>query len=98
MRGRHDGNAARNPCPMGTLPYLKNNFRELPMTTDLRPVHVDAPVDPGNRGKITAGIIVLLGILALGGYGYSQGMFNPSSAVPDSRLPQASMPHNAPNG
>jgi len=64
--------------------------------SDLRPVHVDASIDPGNRGKIAAGVIVVLAILALGGYGYSQGMFKPSSAVPDSRLPQASMPANAP--
>jgi hypothetical protein len=65
--------------------------------SDLRPVHVDAPIDPGNQGKIAAGVIVLLAILALGGYGYSQGMFKPSSAVPDSRLPQGSMPANAPH-
>jgi len=66
--------------------------------SDLRPVHVDTPIDPGNKSKIAAGVIVLLGILALGGYGYSRGMFNPSSAVSDSRLPQASMPANAPKG
>ena len=59
---------------------------------DLRPVHVDAPIDPGNKGKITAGVIVILAILGLGFYGYSQGFFNPSSAVSDSQLPQPSMP------
>ena len=66
---------------------------------DLRPVHVglENKIDPGNKGKIVAGVIVVLGILALGGYGYSQGMFNPSSAVSDSRLPAPSMPANAPN-
>jgi len=70
------------------------------MTTtqnNLRPLHVDAPIDPGNKSKIAAGVIVLLVVLALGGYGYSQGMFKPSSAVSDSRLPQPSMPVNAPN-
>ena len=63
---------------------------------DLRPVHTDLEktVDPGNTAKITGGVIVLLGLLALGGYGYANGMFH-GQAVPDSRLPQASLPHNA---
>ena len=68
------------------------------MNSDLRPVHVDAPIDPGNKGKITAGIIVVLAILAVGGYTYSQGMWHIGSnvAYSDSRLPQPSMPFNAP--
>lgn len=65
--------------------------------SDLRPVHldVDKQLDPNNAAKITGGVIVLAAILALGGYGYSTGMFH-SQPVPDSRLPQASLPHNAP--
>jgi hypothetical protein len=68
------------------------------MMSDLRPVHVDTDkkFDPNNTAKITGGVIVLLGILALGGYGYSTGAFH-SQPVPDSRLPQASLPHNMPN-
>jgi len=29
--------------------------------SDLRPVHVSADIDPGNKGKIIAGIIVAAG-------------------------------------
>lgn len=67
--------------------------------SDLRPVHTDTDktLDPGNRAKIIGGVIVLAGVLALGGYGYSTGMFH-GQPVPDSRLPQASLPHNAPHG
>ncbi|HWC63064.1 MAG TPA: hypothetical protein VG501_05530 [Rhizomicrobium sp.] len=65
--------------------------------TDLRPVHVDIDTDPNNRGKIIAGAIVLLAVVAIGGFGYQAGWFHVThEAVPDSRLPQASMPLNAP--
>ena len=65
----------------------------------LRPLHVDVDkkLDPGNRAKIIGGTIVVLAVLALGGYGYSTGMFK-GQPVPDNRLPQATLPHNAPNG
>jgi hypothetical protein len=65
--------------------------------SDLRPVHVDMNTDPNNRGKIIAGAIVLLAIIAIGGFGYQAGWFHGMhQAVPDSRLPQASMPLNTP--
>ena len=65
--------------------------------SDLRPVHIDLDkrLDPKSTAKITGGVIVLLGILALAGYGYSTGMFK-GQPVPDNRLPQASLPHNMP--
>ncbi len=68
--------------------------------SDLRPVHTDAEktIDPGNRSKITGAVIVALAVLALGSYGYSQGMFKPLVPFPDSRLPQATLPHNMPKG
>jgi hypothetical protein len=65
--------------------------------SDLRPVHVEEKLDPGNTGKMTAGALVLLAVLVLGGYGYHIGMFSPQSAVSDSQLPQPSLPHNATN-
>ena len=65
--------------------------------SDLRPVHVAINPDPGNRGKIIAGAVVILAILGIGGFGYQAGWFHvPHEAVPDSRLPQASMPLNMP--
>jgi hypothetical protein len=61
--------------------------------SDLRPVHVPSPIDPGNQGKIIAGVIVALAIIALGIFGFEAGWFHGlHQAVPDSRLPQASMP------
>jgi hypothetical protein len=67
--------------------------------SDLRLNHIDSDkeMDPKNTAKITGGVIVLLAILGLGFYGYSTGMFH-GQPVPDSRLPQASLPHNMPNG
>jgi hypothetical protein len=68
--------------------------------SDLRKLHIDAPIDPGNKSKLTAVLLVLLAILGISGYTYSQGdwHFHSTVAVPDSRLPQANMPKNAPNG
>jgi hypothetical protein len=67
------------------------------MMSDLRPVHVVINTDPNNRGKIIAGVIVVLAIIGVGGFGYQAGWFHIThQAVPDSRLPQASMPLNAP--
>jgi hypothetical protein len=61
--------------------------------SDLRPVHVPTTIDPGNQGKIVAGVIVALAIIALGIFGFEAGWFHGlHQAVPDSRLPQASMP------
>jgi hypothetical protein len=60
--------------------------------SDLRPVHVQAQLDPGNRGKTIAGIIVVLAILVIGAIGWQAGWFKGPEAVPDSALPQASMP------
>lgn len=66
--------------------------------SDLRTVHVPTTIDPGNQGKIIAGVIVALVIIALGIFGFEAGWFNGlHQAVPDSRLPQASMPLNAPS-
>ena len=57
--------------------------------SDLRKLHTEAPIDPGNKGKLTAGLLVLIAILGIGGYTYSQGdwHFHSTIAVPDSRLP-----------
>jgi hypothetical protein len=61
--------------------------------SDLRPVHVGIDMDPNNRGKVIAGAILLLAIIAIGGFGYQAGWFHVTHpAVPDNRLPQASMP------
>jgi hypothetical protein len=65
--------------------------------TDLRPVHVAINTDPNNRGKLIAGVVVVLAIIAIGSFGYQAGWFHGThTAVPDNRLPQASMPVNAP--
>ena len=61
--------------------------------SDLRPVHVPSDIDPGNQGKIIAGILVALVIIVIGAFGLQAGWWNGlHQAVPDSRLPQASMP------
>jgi hypothetical protein len=60
--------------------------------SDLRPVHVPAQIDPGNQGKIIAGIIVALALIVIGAFGWQAGWFRQHQAVPDSALPQASMP------
>jgi hypothetical protein len=65
--------------------------------SDLRSTHVDTSIDPGNHGKIIAGMIVALVILMIGAVGWQAGWWHVAHpAVPDSRLPQASMPLNAP--
>ncbi len=67
--------------------------------SDLRPVHRDANIDPGNQGKIIAGVIVALVILIIAGFGWQAGWWKGlSEPVPDSRLPQASMPVIPPRG
>jgi hypothetical protein len=66
--------------------------------SDLRPVHVGLKTDPNNTGKMIAGAIVLLAIIGIGGFGYQAGWFHGThEAVPDSSLPQASMPLNMPS-
>lgn len=65
--------------------------------SDLRNVHVATNIDPGNRGKIIAGILVALVIIAIGAFGWRAGWWNGlHEAVPDQNLPQASMPVTAP--
>ena len=65
--------------------------------SDLRPFHVPSDIDPGKRGKIIAGIVVALAIIVMGAIGWQAGWWRGiHEAVPDSSLPQASMPLNAP--
>ena len=65
--------------------------------SDLRPVHVDSRIDPGNMGKTVAGLIVALAILVIAGFGWHAGWWKGNNeAVPNQDLPQASMPLNAP--
>ena len=67
--------------------------------SDLRPVHVKVKTDPNNTGKLTAGTIVVLAIIGIAGFGYHAGWFHGMNpAVPDDRLPQASMPVVPNNG
>jgi hypothetical protein len=61
--------------------------------SDLRPIHTDTNIDPNNQGKVIAGAIVIVAILGIGVFGYQAGWFHGQHlAVPDNRLPQASMP------
>ena len=65
---------------------------------DMRPLRVEAQMDPGNWGKIIAGIIVVLVIAIIAGFGTQAGWFKGMhQAVPDQNLPQASMPVIPPN-
>lgn len=67
--------------------------------SDLRPVHIPADVDPGNKAKIIAGIIVAAVIVVTGAFGWQAGWFKGMhEAVPYENLPQASMPLNAKPG
>ena len=60
---------------------------------DLRTAHVDTDIDPGNRGKTIAAIIVALVIIAIGAFGWQAGWWKSlHEAVPDQNLPQPSMP------
>jgi hypothetical protein len=101
MHGRHGVHAGRNLTIGPAFPHMNHEvIWEKVMNSDLRPVHVDAPLDPGGKGKLIAGLVVVLAILGIGGYTYSQGdwHFHSTIAVSDSQLPQASLPHNMPNG
>jgi len=61
--------------------------------SDLRTAHVDTNIDPGNRGKIIAGILVALVIIAIGAFGWQAGWWQGlREAVPDQNLPLASIP------
>lgn len=61
--------------------------------SDLRTTHIDSNIDPGNQGKIIAGILVALVIIAIAAFGWQAGWWKGMhEAVPDQNLPQASMP------
>ena len=58
---------------------------------DMRAIHSEAGHDQNRGGKLIAGLVVAIGLLGLGWYGYTQGLFR-ADPVPYSALPNPGAP------